>query len=86
MIRRDQFSFDKKVILRVAKYFLASLVMGGIIWIISGSISDMFAGHMLEKISGLFIIILAGIGSYLVMIFITGAVRPKELKALLRGK
>jgi len=86
LIRRDQFSFDKKVILRVAKYFLASLVMGGIIWIISGSISDMFAGHMLEKISGLFIIILAGIGSYLVMIFITGAVRPKELKALLRGK
>jgi len=86
LIRRGHFSFDSSVLRRIAKYLLASAVMGGVVWGIAGQLTDMFAGQMVEKISGLLILVLAGMGSYLVMAFMTGAVKPAELKLLFRKK
>lgn len=86
LIRRGHFSFDMTVLMRVTKYLLASAVMGGVIWVTSGQTADMFAGHMTAKITGLLIIIAAGIGSYLAMTFFTGAVKPDELKAFFSRK
>ena len=86
LVRRGHFSFDKTVLIRVSKYMLASAVMGVVIWMTSGQISTMFAGQMMAKITGIFILVATGIGSYLVMTFVTGAVKPKELKSLLGRK
>ncbi|PCI51850.1 MAG: murein biosynthesis integral membrane protein MurJ [Alphaproteobacteria bacterium] len=86
LVRRGHFSFDSKVLIRVAKYLLASGIMAVVIWLTSGQISDMMSGNMAVKVSGLLIVIFAGIGSYLLMIFITGAMKIQDLKAIFRRK
>lgn len=86
LVRRGHFTFDPLIVRRIFKYVLASLVMGGVIWFVSGQTAEFFAGHLMEKIIGLLILILSGVGSYLAMIFITGAVKPRELRSLLRRK
>ncbi|MBL4802064.1 MAG: hypothetical protein JKY45_09225 [Emcibacter sp.] len=60
--------------------------MAGVVWGTSGEVAPMMEGDMGTKISGLLILIVSGIGSYLMMIFATGALKPKELKALLKRK
>ncbi len=86
LIRRGHFSFDLRVLWRVAKYLLASIVMGGVIWGMSDNVSTMISGGMTEKITGLLILVASGVGSYLAVTFITGAVKIQELKALLSRK
>ncbi len=86
LIRRGHFKFDVRVLWRVAKYLLASIVMGGVIWGMSGNVSAMISGGMAEKITGLLILVISGVGSYLAVTFITGAVKIQELKALLGRK
>ena len=39
-----------------------------------------------QKVLGLVILMVAGIGSYLAITFVTGAINPRELKAFLRRK
>jgi len=86
LVRRGHFSFDRKIVTRIIKYVSASIVMGGVVWLVSGRMTDMFAGHLAMKILALLVVIFSGVGCYLAMIFITGAVKPKELKALLSRK
>ncbi|NOZ42393.1 MAG: murein biosynthesis integral membrane protein MurJ [Alphaproteobacteria bacterium] len=86
LIRRGQFSFDRRVLLRVVKYTMASAVMGAIVWATSRYIANMFDGHMVVKILGLVILVLVGVGSYLAVVFLTGAVKPQDLKSLLGRK
>ena len=86
LVRRGHFSFDAKVLRRIAKYLLASMVMGGVIWGISGEVFYMEGNNMGGGITGLFIVVLAGIGSYLLMTFLTGAIKIQELKAFLGKK
>ena len=86
LVRRGHFSFDGNVLRRIFKYLLASIVMAGVVWGTSGEVAPMMEGDMGTKISGLLILIVSGIGSYLMMIFATGALKPKELKALLKRK
>lgn len=86
LVRRGHFSFDTSVLNRVAKYLLASIVMGFVVWITSGQVSVMLEGNLAAKTTGLLIIVFTGIVSYLTMTFVTGALKPQELKTLLRSK
>ncbi len=86
LVRRGHFTFDPMIVRRIFKYVLASFVMGGVIWFVSGQTAETLTGDLIEKIIGLLILILAGVGSYLGVIFITGAVKLQELKSLLRRK
>lgn len=86
LVRRGHFSFDGTVLIRVSKYLVASVVMGIVIWLTSGQVAAMFDGNMGSKITGLLILVVAGVSSYITMTFITGAVKLQELKALLRRK
>ncbi len=86
LVRRGHFKFDNTVLIRIGKYLMASAVMGGVIWVASGYVTGMIASHMGVKIAGLLIVVTAGVGSYLVMVFITGAVKPDELRGLFSRK
>ncbi|MCF8473799.1 MAG: murein biosynthesis integral membrane protein MurJ [Emcibacter sp.] len=86
LMRRGHFVLDMNVIVRVGKYLLASLIMAGVVWGVSGQISDMLMGHMGEKISGLIILIVAGIGSYFAIVWMLGAIKSEDLKAIMGRK
>ena len=86
LIRRGHFSFDGKILVKIFKYVIASVVMGGVVWLVSGQMTEMFSGELTEKTLALLALILVGIGCYLTMIVITGAVKPQELMAVLRRK
>ncbi|HEC01289.1 MAG TPA: murein biosynthesis integral membrane protein MurJ [Sphingomonadales bacterium] len=86
LVRRGHFSFDGQTVVRLAKYLLASVVMGAVVWGLSGQISGMFTGHLGTKTLGLVILVVGGVGSYLVVTFLSGAVKPQELKAMFKGK
>lgn len=86
LIRRGHFAFDGVVVLRLVKYLVASIFMGVVVWVVSGEISGMFTGPIAGKILGLLVLVVAGVGSYLTVTFLTGAVKPQELKALLGRK
>jgi len=82
LMRRGHFTLEARVMARVFKYLLASMVMAAVVWALSGQIGGMFAGHLGTKITGLLILIGAGVVSYLLMIFLTGAASLQELKSL----
>lgn len=86
LIRRGHFTFERLVIIRITKYVFASVVMGAVVWGISLQISGIFEDGLMEKIIGILILITAGIGCYVLLAFMTGAVRTEELKALLKRK
>ena len=86
LIRRGHFSFDRSVLIRLGKYALASAVMGGVVWELMAPVSDLIAGPLLMKVTGLLILISSGVGSYIVMTLVTGAFSLREMKALLRRK
>jgi len=86
LVRRGHFSFDGQTLVRLAKYLLASVVMGAVVWGLSGQISDMFTGHLGTKALGIAILVVGGVGSYLAVTFLSGAVKPQELKAMFKGK
>ena len=86
LVRRGHFSFETVVLRRLSKYLLASVVMGGVVWVTAGQIVLMFDGPLTQKVLGLVILMVAGIGSYLAITFVTGAINPRELKAFLRRK
>jgi len=46
----------------------------------------MFTGHLGTKALGIAILVVGGVGSYLAVTFLSGAVKPQELKAFLKGK
>ncbi len=86
LIRRGHFSFDGKVLVRITKYLMASAVMGVVIWVTSSQIADMLDGPLKIKITGILILVIVGVGSYLMMTFITRAIKPSELRSLFGKK
>lgn len=86
LIRRGHFSFELSAAVRMGKYTFSSVVMGLVVWKVAARLTEMIAGGMGDKILGITILVFCGIGSYLVMTVITGAVNPQELKTLLRRK
>jgi len=86
LIRRGHFQFDWSVLVRLVKYLAASAVMGAVVWGVSQQIEGMFFGPITTKISGLLILVLAGVVSYLALVLATGALKPRELRFLLKRK
>jgi len=86
LIRRGHFSLELSAAMRMVKYIFSSAVMGFVVWHAAQALAPMLAGGTVDKILGIILLVLSGIGSYLIMILITGALKPGELKGLLRRK
>ncbi|MDG1708633.1 MAG: murein biosynthesis integral membrane protein MurJ [Emcibacteraceae bacterium] len=82
LILRGHYSIEKTLLVRLAKYVLCSILMGGVVWTVDGQVSDLIYGSFVEQILGLFLLVVSGIGSYMIAIFITKTVKRSELRAL----
>jgi len=82
LILRGHYSIEKPLLVRLAKYVLCSIFMGSVIWVVDGQVSGLIYGSILEQILGLFLLVISGIGAYMIAIFLTKTVTKGELRAL----
>lgn len=82
LIKYNRYKIERKLIIRLLKYILCSVFMGAIVWITQGFVHNFIYGNTLSQIGGLLILVISGIGAYLLAIFTTKTVKKEELKAL----
>ncbi|MDG1438460.1 MAG: lipid II flippase MurJ, partial [Emcibacteraceae bacterium] len=82
LILRGHYSIEKPLLVRLAKYVLCSIIMGGVVWAVDGQVSGLIYGSTLDQLLGLSLLVISGIGAYVIAIFLTKAVKKSELRAL----
>ncbi|MBL4602352.1 MAG: murein biosynthesis integral membrane protein MurJ [Emcibacteraceae bacterium] len=82
LILKGHYQVEKAIIIRLSKYILCSIIMGAVVWYVQKQVHFLIEGGMAEQIFGLLILVVSGIGAYLVAIFITGTVKKDEIRAL----
>ncbi|MCC3862362.1 murein biosynthesis integral membrane protein MurJ [Pseudemcibacter aquimaris] len=82
LIYRGHYHIEGAVIMRLLKYVMCSVIMGGVVWYLQGMVKPLIWGNMSEQLLGLSILVVSGIGTYLIATFLTGTVKKEELKAV----
>ena len=82
LISRGHYHVEKGIIIRLAKYILCSAIMGGAVWYVQQNVSFLIYGDTLEQILGLVILVLSGLGTYILATIMTKTVKKEELRAL----
>ncbi|MBT5185629.1 MAG: murein biosynthesis integral membrane protein MurJ, partial [Kordiimonadaceae bacterium] len=82
LIRSGHYSIEKALLVRLSKYILCSIIMGAVIWGVQNQVAPLIYGNTFAQIGGLLILMLSGIGAYILAIFITKTVKKDELQAL----
>lgn len=82
LILRGHYTVEKKLLTRLSKYLLCSIIMGGAVWVVKEQVKDLIYGSTAEQIIGLLILVISGISAYLIATFLTKTVKKEELKAL----
>ncbi len=82
--KRNQFSIDHRLQIRLPKIVMASIIMGGIVWLVLNYVGPHITGQSLKSILYLALLIVLGTVSYGFFAQITGASSVGELKSLLR--
>ncbi|WP_321393352.1 murein biosynthesis integral membrane protein MurJ [Emcibacter sp.] len=86
LVRRGHFRFDEQVIGRLARYVICSLLMGVVVWYVSVLVNPLISGAFYQKITGIAVLVVSGIAVYILLAFLTGAVRREDLLKLRRRK
>lgn len=85
--RRGNFHADGLLLRRLAMFVLSALLMGLGIWLLLDWLMPFFAAELLiSRITGLALLVGAGIGLFLTATLLTGAISISELKARLRRR
>ncbi|MFC7049757.1 murein biosynthesis integral membrane protein MurJ [Emcibacter nanhaiensis] len=86
LMLRGHFHFDSRALNRLVRYVICSLLMGAVVWYVSTLTSPLIAGALAEKIAGISALVVTGIATYILLAFLTGAVRREDLAVLRRRK
>jgi len=82
LILQGHYRIEKPLLVRLSKYMLCSIIMGGVVWYVQKNVHFLIEGGAAEQILGLVILVISGIGAYLLAIFLTRTVKKDELRAL----
>lgn len=82
LMMRGHYRIEWSLSIRLGKYIICSVFMGFIVWQMQKYTRPLIDGNSLEQLSGLIILVVTGLGSYLIATFITKTVKKEELKAL----
>ena len=82
LILRGHYKIENMLLIRLLKYLLCSIIMGGAVWFVQQQVKDLINGNISEQILGLFILVVSGFSAYLIATFLTKTVKKEELKAL----
>ena len=82
--RRGHHRFDDRLWSRFFRTLFASAVMATVLWLVLGNVmGPAFGGPVPMKIGALAILVTGGLGVYALLVIVTRAVVPSELKRLL---
>ena len=86
LMRRGHFHFDRQALGRLVRYIICSLLMGALVWYVSTLVAPLISGSFPDKVAGMAILVVSGIAAYILLAFLTGAVRKEDLAVLRRRK
>ena len=85
--QRGNFRADRLLLRRLIMFLLSALLMGGGIWFLMDLLAPFFDANLLaSRVTGLALLVGAGITLFLGAALVTGAISPGELKARLRRR
>jgi putative peptidoglycan lipid II flippase len=82
--RRGQHRADRRLLSRLFRTLAAAACMAALLWGAMAAGQDFFAGPQAIRIAALAALVAGGLGSYLLLAFLFGAMRMADLKSLLR--
>ncbi len=83
ILRRRGYAMDGRLARRLPRMALASLVMGGVLWVAAGAVAPWFEDGWM-RLPGLLLLVALGMGTYALAARAMGAFTMAELKAGLR--
>ncbi|MGO1119444.1 murein biosynthesis integral membrane protein MurJ [Rhodovibrionaceae bacterium A322] len=84
--RLGHFVADSRLLGRLPRILLASVVMGGGLWVLEGELAGALAGAELVRAPALALLVAVGLLAYLALAFATRAVTLSDLKGLVRRR
>jgi putative peptidoglycan lipid II flippase len=82
LVLKGHYTIEKLLLVRLAKYISCSLFMGLVVWVTQNQVDHLIYGNSFSQLAGLLILFFTGIGSYLLIIFLTKTVQIYEVKRL----
>jgi putative peptidoglycan lipid II flippase len=86
LIRRGHYRFDNRVIGRIIRYIICSIIMGFTVHYVAINITDITSASGFEVVKGIVILVAVGIISYIVSAFGIGAAKLSEVKSIFLRK
>ncbi len=86
LIKRGHYKFDRRVIKRISRYILCSIIMGFAVYYCAINITDMTSSSGMEVVKGILILVSVGLVSYFVSAFTLGAAKYSEVKSIFSKK
>lgn len=83
--RRGLLSFDERLVRRLPRTLVASVAMGGLLYVILPHLDQwLMAASTLSRVGGLAVLVSAGLASYGIAAMLTGAARLSDLRQMRR--
>jgi putative peptidoglycan lipid II flippase len=84
LVKRGDLVHDARLKSAIRAIVASSIVMGAVVWLVSAYLADMFAAPgILPRVAALAAVVGGGLAVYGLACLVTGAVEPRQLRALL---